>query len=134
MVLTTKRLVAVVAVSAASICLAASIQAQTSRAQPGQPTPEQLRARQDLEKQLGITTAQKNKIAAIESKYRPQMAKIQEQMFKLRQQMISLAADADKEVQAVLTPAQRDKIKKLEEAQLKRLQSGQGPAGGAPKR
>ncbi len=127
-----KHLVAAAAVAAASICLAAGIQAQTSGAPSGQPSADQVRARQELEKKLGISTAQRTKIDAIEGKYRPQMARIQEQMLKLRQQMITLAVSADKEVNAVLTPAQRDKMKQLQAAQLKQMQ--QQGAGNAVKR
>ena len=113
MTLMTKRLVATAAVA---MSVMPSALAQPAGGQ--QPTPEQLRqmqqaraaqikaAKEKLYKDLGITADQKTKLEAIETKY----TALQQ---KLVREMEVLGMKAQSEQMAVLTAAQKDKLKKL---------------------
>lgn len=72
---------------------------------------------------LNLTDDQKNKMKAIQLKYKPAADK-------LREQMRVLAMKADKEMTAMLTPAQKAKLKQLQAAQLQQMRQMQGGAGG----
>jgi hypothetical protein len=137
MMRTTARLTATVAGIAGLTLLAGNAKAQTSQA--------------DFEKQLGITADQKQKmqvvdkkynpqLQAIQKKYQPQAQKLQQQMIALQKQMQDLNKKAyteaqpslqkrQKEYEAILTPAQREKIKQI---QQQAMQQRQGMMGGGP--
>lgn len=91
------------------------------------------------EKELGITAAQKSRITALRTKYQPQIQKIdkkyQPRVMALRKQMADLqkqyvaevkpiASKMDKEMEAILTPAQRTKIKQMQAAQRQQQMGG----------
>lgn len=104
-------------------------------AQPSPPpTQAQMQAQADaardrLYKELGVTAAQKQKLTAIENKYKqivrgryqafskkyPKATPAQQQSFMAEMQ--SIAPKARAESMAVLTPAQRVKLKKMMAAQ-----------------
>ncbi len=135
MSLTIKRLASLGAAALAMLA-AITVQAQTpgpGRGQTG-PSPQQrqqMRAMQEKAyKDLGITAAQRQKIEAIQKRYSQQ---IQSKMQAFRksnpnatpQQAMAeirpLGAQMQKETMAVLTPAQRDKVKKMQAEQMKKM-------------
>lgn len=73
---------------------------------------------------LNLTDDQKNKMKAIQLKYKPAADK-------LREQMRALAMKADKEMTTLLTPAQKAKLKQLQAAQLQQMRQMQQMQGGA---
>lgn len=107
----------------------------------------------EFEKQLGITADQKKKMEAVGKKYKPQLEKLQtkykpqveqlqKQMVALQQQMVALqkkyVAEAQplgtaqqKEIEGILTPAQRDKMKAIQAA-VQQQRSAAGGGGMAP--
>lgn len=106
----------------------------TARAQ----APAVPRNQAEFEKMLKITPAQKVKMEALKKKYDPKAKALQAQMVSLQKQMQALGAQANTEMQAVLTTEQKNKIKALQAAQMKQMQGGGGgmmapPAGGASK-
>jgi Spy/CpxP family protein refolding chaperone len=135
MVLTIKR-AASLGAAAISLLAAIAVQAQTPGAGTGprRPSPQQMQAmREKAYKDLGITTAQRQKLDAIEKRYGQQIrtkmqafqknnpnATPQQAMAEVR----PLAVQAQKEQMAVLTPAQRDKLKKRQAEQMKKMRSG----------
>jgi hypothetical protein len=109
---------------------------------------------QEFEKQVGITPDQHNKIEAVgnkykpqiekvQSKYKPQFAQLQQQMQALQQKYMGLqqkyvaeikpiATQQQKDIDALLTPQQREKIKQINQAvQQQRAAMSAGGAGGA---
>ena len=100
--------------------------APSARAQ-GQPTPQQMQqmmaqqraAQEKVLKELGVTTAQRAKLKAVDEKYAPQVRKLQ-------QQYAALLSKAQKETLAVLTPAQRSKLKAIQAAQAAQMQQRMG--------
>jgi len=73
---------------------------------------------------LNLTADQKNKMKAIQLKYKPAADK-------LREQMRALAIKADKDMMTILTPAQKAKLKQLQAAQMQQMQGG--AAGARPR-
>ena len=125
MTLKTKRLVAAAAVGVSALT-AALVQAQGTGPGAAGPTPEQVKAaRARLDKELSITSAQRTKLDAIESKFKPQFEKYQQQMVKLQQEVRALGMKAEKETMAVLTPQQREKLQKLQAAEIEKLKKMQ---------
>jgi hypothetical protein len=140
---TTARLTVVLAAIAGLTLLTASAKAQTT------PMPS---SQADFEKQLGITPDQKQKMQAVDKKYNPQLQaiskkyqpqaqKLQQQMMAIQEQMQTLNKKAmteaqpylqkrAKEYETILTPAQRDKIKQLQQQAMQQRQMMMG--GGAP--
>jgi hypothetical protein len=104
--------------------------------QPGMGAAQaQMQAQQEMEKQLGITAQQKAKLTAISNKYRPklvalnkkyepQFKALQKKMQDLQQKAMAEARPTlqaqQKEMDTVLTPAQRAKIKQMQAGQLQR--------------
>lgn len=95
---------------------------------------------QEVEKALGLTAAQKKRIAEIDGRYNPQAQaiarKYQEQVQSLQKQMAALQKSyltdlkpvlekRGKEIEAVLTPQQRDKAKQLDIELRKRIAAAQ---------
>lgn len=93
----------------------------------------QMQAQAQMEKQLGITAEQKAKLTSINTKYRPklnalnkkyepQFRALQKQIQALQQKAITEARPTlqaqQKEMDAVLTPAQRAKIKQMQSGQM----------------
>ena len=87
----------------------------------------------ELEKMLGLTPEQKKRIAAVDAKYNPkakviadkyspQFQSMQKQMVALQKRYLTelkpVLDQRGKEVEAVLTPQQREQVKKLD-SQLK---------------
>lgn len=103
----------------------------------------------ELEKMLGLTPEQKKRIAAIDGKYNPkakgiadkytpQFQAMQKQMVELQKRYLSelkpVLDQRGKEVEAVLTPQQREQVKKLDSQLKQRMSAAQKPpAGGAPR-
>jgi hypothetical protein len=136
---TTARLTATLAGIASLTLLGAGVQAQTPTSQA------------DFEKQLGITPDQKQKmqvvdkkynpqLQAIQKKYQPQAQKLQQQMIAIQKQMQALNQKAfteaqptlqkrQKEYEAILTAAQKSKIKELQQQAMQQRQSMMGGAG-----
>ena len=98
----------------------------------GNPAQAQLQAQQQMEKELGITAQQKTKLTAISNKYRPklealnkkydpQFKALQKKMQELQQKAMTEARPTltaqQKEMDAVLTPAQKAKIKQMQAGQ-----------------
>nr|CAA9280620.1 hypothetical protein AVDCRST_MAG63-3519 [uncultured Armatimonadetes bacterium] len=116
MTLMTKRLVAAAAVTLG--VLPSALAQPAGGAGQQRPTPEQMRqmqqaraaqlkaAKEKLYKDLGITGDQKEKLEAIEKKY----TALQQ---KLVREMEVLGMKAQSEQMAVLTAAQKDKLKKM---------------------
>jgi Spy/CpxP family protein refolding chaperone len=126
MIWKTKRLVAVAAAGVSALAVTPA-GAQAPNAGAARPTPEQIKAaRAKLEKELNITSAQRTKLNAIESKYQPQLAGYQKQLIKIQQQMQAVAVQAQKETLAVLTPEQREKLEKLQAAEREKLKKMYG--------
>ncbi len=110
------------------------------------------RTQAEFEQQVGITADQKAKIKAIDAKYAPkkqavaakykaQYESLQKQMADLRNKvnadMLPIYTQEKNEDDAVLTPAQREKVKKIQAAvKAQQMQQMGGGAGGvmAPKR
>ena len=110
------------------------------------------RSQAEFEQQVGITEAQKTKIKAIDAKYAPkkqaiaakykvQYEALQKQMADLRTKvnadMLPIYTQEKNEDDAVLTPAQREKIKKIQAAvKAQQMQAPGGMPSGAmaPKR
>lgn len=74
---------------------------------------------------LGLTAAQKAKMQAIKTKYQPQADKLRAQMKPIVEQMRLLQVKADKEMVALLTPAQQAKLKQIQTARLQQLRQMQ---------
>jgi Spy/CpxP family protein refolding chaperone len=100
--------------------------------QPGNPAQAQLQAQQQMEKELGITAEQKKKLTTISNKYRPklealnkkydpQFKALQKKMQQLQQKAMTEARPTltaqQKEMDSVLTPAQKAKIKQMQAGQ-----------------
>jgi uncharacterized protein with FMN-binding domain len=100
----------------------------------------------EFEQQVGITAAQKSKINqinakykpqfdAINKKYRPKVEALQKQMQALQLQANNevrpLAQKHSKEVEAVLSPAQRTKIKAIQQQAMSQRQGMMQGGGGA---
>jgi len=134
------RRIATLAGIAGLTLLGATARAQTSQA--------------DVEKQLGLTADQKQRMQAVDKKYNPQLQaiskkyqpqaqKLQQQMMQIQQQMQALQKKAfteaqpyleklAKDIQAILTPAQQEKIKQMQaQAMQQRQMMGAGGGGGA---
>jgi hypothetical protein len=122
-----------------ALCLAGLLTGMTARAQT---LP---RSEAEFEQEIGITAAQKAKLNAISVKYRPKMQaiakKYQPQALALQTQMSELQKKFNAEAQpiriaqkneadAVYTPAQREKLKKL--SALVAAQQGMVPGGTPP--
>ena len=106
--------------------------------------------REAFYQKIGLSAKQKSKITSIEKKYKPQVdgitkkyepkaKRLQDQMIALQKQMAALqqqyqaevrpvAQKMDKEFEAVLTPAQRTKVKEMQ-AQARKQQGGGAPRG-----
>jgi chromosome segregation ATPase len=108
----------------------------------------------EFEKQVGITPDQKKKIEAVGNKYKPQVDKIQNkykpQVEKIKQQMQALqvqmqglqqkymaevkpiANQQEKDIENILTPQQREKVKQIQAAmqQQRNAMGGAGLMGG----
>lgn len=105
MTVTTRRIAGIVAAIGA-------VGLATARAQ--QPTPQQMKAMQEQRlKALGVTPAQKAKMAAIDRKYMPKLQALQ-------RQMQALILQGQKETMAVLTPAQRAKLQQMNAQAMQR--------------
>lgn len=119
-----------VAACVAALCTVSSVWAQD--AFPRNPD--------EVAKVLGLTAAQKKRIAAIDARYNPQaqtigrkyqaqVAALQKQMAALQQSYLNdlkpLLAKRGKEVEAVLTPAQRERAKQLDAQLRKRIEAAQ---------
>ncbi|MES2460445.1 MAG: hypothetical protein V4671_07665 [Armatimonadota bacterium] len=98
----------------------------------GNPAQAQLQAQQQMEKELGITAQQKAKLTTISNKYRPklvalnkkydpQFKALQKKMQELQQKALTEAKPTlqaqQKEMDAILTPTQRAKIKQMQAGQ-----------------
>ncbi len=98
----------------------------------GSPAQAQMQAQQQMEKELGITAQQKTKLTSISNKYRPklvaldkkygpQFKALQKKMQDLQQKAMTEARPTlqaqQKEMDAVLTPAQRAKLKTMQSGQ-----------------
>ena len=120
--------------TAVALLTAPAVRAQ----QPGQPNPEAVA----FTKSLGITPAQKAKMDAIRAKYSPKIKAIgdklrqegganpnpakQQELMKKGQALVGpLYAAAQKEMTALLTPAQRAKVKAFE-AKMRAKAGGKG--------
>jgi len=97
------------------LAVAAASTPPTARAQqmPGMAAPAA------APNPLNLTADQKNKMKAIQLKYKPAADK-------LREQMRTLAMKADKDMMLILTPAQKAKLKQLQAAQMQQMQGGAG--------
>lgn len=115
---------AAAAVAAALLGTGGSVWAQGGAAPPAMP-----RNQAEFEKLLKITPTQKAKMEALKKKYDPKAKALQAQMLALQKQMQTLGAQANTEMQAVLTTEQKNKIKALQAAQAQQMQR-QGGAGG----
>ncbi len=107
-------------------------------AQGGAAPPAMPRNQAEFEKLLKITPAQKAKMEQLKKKYDPKAKALQAQMQSIQKQMQTLGAQANTEMQSVLTTEQKNKIKALQSAQMKQMQGGGGgmmapPTGGAGK-
>jgi Spy/CpxP family protein refolding chaperone len=121
----------------------------TATSAPAQ-TPGLPRTQAEFEKQINLTADQKSKIEtitkkyqpriqAVTKKYEPEARKLQEQMVALQKKMVALNQKAateakpltdqyQKEVDAILTPSQREKIKQIRSQLMQRGQPG-APGG-----
>gem|GEM_PF-3393494 len=133
--------------AASAVMAALALAAVLGTAAPAQTPPRNQaeydamvkKQREEFFKKIGVTAAQKSKIDAIQKKYEPslekinkkyeprakalqqQMAALQKKMMELQQEygneMRPVAQKMDKELEAVLTPAQRAKVKELQKQQ-----------------
>jgi len=101
--------------------------------------PGQQRTTAQVEKEIGVTAAQKSKIESVKKKYdpklkalQPRMVAAQKQMQQVQKDYITIAQAADKEMQAILTPAQRAKLKAMQAADAKKYQQMMQQGGGRP--
>ncbi len=120
--------IALIAVAPVLGVLAAAVAPRLAAAQqppgmaaPGMPAPSA------APNPLNLTADQKNKMKAIQFKYKPAADK-------LREQMRALAMKADKEMMVILTPAQRAKLKQLQAAALQQQQMMMSGGGGGARR
>jgi Spy/CpxP family protein refolding chaperone len=125
--------------AAAAVAVGAFLTATSAPAQtPGLP-----QSQAEFEKQINLTADQKKKIEGIGKKYQPKMMAIQKkyepEARKLQQQLMALQQKANaeikpvadqyqKEVDAILTPTQREKIKQIRAQIMQRGQPG-APGG-----
>jgi Spy/CpxP family protein refolding chaperone len=109
-------------------------------------TPTLPRSQAEFEQQVGLTADQKKKIEALKGKYQPKIQAVQKKyepearrlqqaiaalQQKANKELKPLADQYQKEIDAILTPAQRAKIKQMNEAQMKAMQQQGG--GGRPR-
>lgn len=139
MMVTTKRLVALAAVAVTA--LTATV-AQAQGPGPGGPSQQQMQAQmkaaqEKLYKDLGITATQKSKLQAIEKKYmgqiqakgvamqkkypNPKPEQRQQLQTEFIKQIQPLGVKMQSEMMAVLTPAQKTKLKKMQADQMKKM-------------
>jgi len=85
----------------------------------------------EMDKQLGITADQKAKIEAAKKKYTPKAKALQTQMIALQAQMRTLNTQYSKDMEAILTSTQKNKIKAMQQAaQAAQMQQQGGMMGG----
>ncbi len=114
------------------------VAAPQARAQAPGGAP-QARTSAQIEKEIGVTAAQHTRIESIKKKYdpklkglQPRMVAAQKQMQQIQKEYITIAQAANKEMESVLTPAQRTKLKAMQAADAKRYQQMMQQQGGRP--